>query len=665
MARESIADRLLAAKLITPEHHAAAGYRARTGGTPAEDFLIELGAIREEDLLKFIAEALGTQYLSTEKLRSANLPRSLLDMVPLKVIEATGMAPIRWDPHARILAVITADPENLDALGQIRAAAGVRDVQAVLARPATVRAAIAKWYRNDPRPFQALGEGMRLAAEDIMGSEAMPTGEWLETTGSGTQGKPGQQWSIREPAREGGAPALAPGAKPGGPAVPAQPQPAAAEPAAIAVPGADYLETLNVLVSLLENSRAELRGHSAVTARHARELGSRLGLCPADLHAVTIAAFLHDLGKGSPFHLTALNVAEWEGHRDAAQKRFETPNRLLEAVSLRPEAARAIFHMYERVDGQGFPTGLRGKDIPIGARILAIVDTFADLTQNQRNPFRRTLGANEAVGVLDQYRGKIFDGDLVDLFRLVAVGSDLRQRLLVGFRPILVVDGEPEQSAALELRLLGRGFDVKAARTADAALRQLEDAELHMVVSEVDLEPFDGFELLRRARQADKSRAVPFLFLTSRAAAEDVARAFELGADDYVIKPSTTEVLVAKIRQILERRAGAVATAGVSGSLADMSLPDLVQILAQGRKTGKLVIQGAGGRGGEIHFLDGRVANALCQGRQGHEAFYALLAILEGTFALDPEFKPTATTIDESAEALLLEGMRRLDEAGR
>lgn len=670
MAAKSVADRLLAAKLITPEHHAAAVYRQRTSGLPAEDFLIELGAIREEDLLRFVAAEMGTQYLSTERLRGANLPRTLLDMVPRKLVEATQMMPIRYDPRTRVLAVVTADPENLDALGQVRAAAGVRDVQAVVARAAAVRAAIARWYRNDPRPLEELADGPGIQVADLVGASGESGIDWLERT----DGDGRTQWTIREPARPAEtAPAtagVAPGrpvpapATAGGRAVPTSGPPTPPVEAG-AVAAVDYLETLNILVSLLENSRAELRGHSAAAARHARDLATRLGVPETEVHAVTAAAYLHDLGKVAPFHLTALNVAEWEGHRDGARKRFEAPLRLLETVQLRPESVRAILHMYERFDGAGFPAGLRGKDIPLGARILAIVDTYADLTQNSRNPFRRTLGPTEALGVLDRYRDTVFDGDLVDLFRTVVAGSDLRQRLLAGRRPILVVDSDVEQSAALELRLLSRGFDVRVARGAEAALQQLQEADVDLVVSEVDLEPFDGFELLRRARTVERARPIPFLFFTSRAAAEDVARAFELGAADYVVKPSTTEVLVAKIRQILERRPAEGRAGGVSGSLSDMSLPDLVQILSQGRKTGKLTVTAADGRKGEIDFLEGRVANASFQGRTAQEAFYAMLVIQQGTFALDPAFRPNAVVIGESAEALLLEGMRRIDEAGR
>jgi hypothetical protein len=92
-----------------------------------------------------------------------------------------------------------------------------------------------------------------------------------------------------------------------------------------------------------------------------------------------------------------------------------------------------------------------------------------------------------------------------------------------------------------------------------------------------------------------------------------------------------------------------------------MGLPDMVQVLFHGRKTGKLQIRGEG-QSGEIHFLEGNVMNALWGARSGEDAFYAMLKLADGEFELDPSFKATERVINQSAEALLLEGMRRLDE---
>ncbi len=86
-----------------------------------------------------------------------------------------------------------------------------------------------------------------------------------------------------------------------------------------------------------------------------------------------------------------------------------------------------------------------------------------------------------------------------------------------------------------------------------------------------------------------------------------------------------------------------------------MSIPDIVQVLFHGRKSGKLVLR-AGNEEGEVHFLDGAVADAAFSGAKGAEAFYLLLKLTDGDFALDPTFVPPAKVIQESSEGLLLEG---------
>ena len=87
----------------------------------------------------------------------------------------------------------------------------------------------------------------------------------------------------------------------------------------------------------------------------------------------------------------------------------------------------------------------------------------------------------------------------------------------------------------------------------------------------------------------------------------------------------------------------------------------MVQVLFHGRKSGNLRIRAREGSG-EIHFQDGNVVNALWNEMRGEDAFYAMLKLREGEFGLDPAFKPTSRVIHQSAEALLLEGMRRFDE---
>jgi response regulator RpfG family c-di-GMP phosphodiesterase len=657
----------LGARLISRDHHDGLTYREKAYGGFVEEYAIEMGAVREEDLLRFLATHYRTQFVGTQKLSKAQVGRSVLDLVPLRQAEAHTVFPILFDDRSRTLSVVTPRPDDLEMIQEVRATAAVRDVKTFLARPAAVKACIQKWYRGDAHAFRALEASDFDTAREA--AELYDPASRDDGTGADPHaGKPSGRFPTMDLGRserviDPDAPAVAP---PPPPAPTPAPE-ASAAPRRETLGGGPALAALNVLVSLLESDRGDLRGHSSVVARHLRELADRLGVQPNETEAAVTAGYLHDLGKGSPYHLTALNVAEWEGHREAAAKRYETPIRLLEAVPLPPACRQAVRHMYERFDGQGLPDGLSGKEIPLGARMLAVADTLADLTHNPRNPFRRVLALPEAASVLERYRNSVFDGNLVDVVRLLAAGSDLKERLLTGAFRLLVVDPDADQSIALELRLISSGFDVKVARSAEAALRILTDAEIHLVLSEVELEPFDGFELLSRARAVPKAASVPFVFYSGRSASEDVSRAFQLGAADYVVKPSTTDLLVAKIRHSLDRKptGGPPAGAGVSGSLSEMSLPDLVQILSQGRKTGRLRITGTNGRTGEIHFLEGQVADAVFGAHQAEEAFYAMLAVVEGSFAVDPAFKPQAVRIGGSAESLLLEGMRRIDEAGR
>jgi hypothetical protein len=87
----------------------------------------------------------------------------------------------------------------------------------------------------------------------------------------------------------------------------------------------------------------------------------------------------------------------------------------------------------------------------------------------------------------------------------------------------------------------------------------------------------------------------------------------------------------------------------------------MVQVLFHGRKTGNLRIRARDGAG-EIHFSEGNVVDAAWREIRGEEAFYAMLKLADGDFALDPSFRAGARVIHQSGEALLLEGMRRMDE---
>lgn len=628
-----LAERLLAEGQITRAQCTAAVSFAQHNGERIEEALLETSALDEPALLKYLAAHYQTRFVSTEKLSNAKIDKFTLGKIPQKLAEMHGVFPVLWEPKTGVISIVTADPDNAPAIQDVQLASNAKDVRVFVGRPKAVRAAIAKSYAGDTRAFAMLERAVAPDLLDLFDRELFETGGFVHEKKKAAEAQP----------REAPETLAGPG---------------------VTLPdvlGEPFRESLNVLITLVESTRAELRGHSAHVARLMRQVAERMGLSERDKAAAIVAGYLHDLGKMGAYHLTALNVSEYEAHRSAAEKMVTAPLRMMEAVGLPQEVLRAIEHMYERYDGKGLPEQQGGKEISVIARLLAVTDTYADLTQNPRNPYRKILQPVQACQVLARYRGTIFDPNLVDVFRMMVTGDDLKARLLATRRRVLLLDPDPEETTVLELRLMEQGFEVKAAREPSQAAALLEGGEVELVVSEMELEPEDGIAFLKRARQAEWGKSVPWVFLTGRAGGGDAQRAFAAGAADYVTKPYSADLLVTKLKQILERESAAQGGRGVSGSLTEMSLPDMVQVLFHGKKSGALKIRSAG-RSGEIHFVSGDIFDALWEEVSGAEAFYAMLRLREGDFALDPNFVAPQRVINDSPDGLLLEGMRRLDE---
>lgn len=426
----------------------------------------------------------------------------------------------------------------------------------------------------------------------------------------------------------------------------------------------DPFQLALVLVSLLEGNRKDLRGHSLQTARLVRTVCDRFNVPPVRTRAAEVAALVHDLGKASSYHLTPYNVARFAGHHAAAQKLYTTPARVLESAGLAHAATSAVTHMYERYDGTGFPDGLKGNEIPLESRILAICDSYTDLTSNPRNSFRKVLSAQEACEALRELIGAVFDPKVIDRFSRAVLGDDIAQRIRGDRGTVLLVDPDVEETTVLELALLEKRYDVHVARAIEEALHFVEGGGIDVVVSEMALGTETGFELLRKIRGMQGGEALPFVFLSGDTDGTKVAEALDGGASDYLFKPLATQVVVAKLRRLLEQAQAAKRVRGVSGSLEEMGIPDIVQILHQGRKTGALLLT-SDGEQGTIFFKDGGIVDASWRGLRGEEAFYAIVGIVKGGFTIDPSVTPPEKVIKASPEMLLLEGMRRMDEANR
>jgi response regulator RpfG family c-di-GMP phosphodiesterase len=178
----------------------------------------------------------------------------------------------------------------------------------------------------------------------------------------------------------------------------------------------DYLEFVKVLISTLESKDTYTHGHSERVAYYSSLIAENLDLLPEEEKDLQIAAYLHDIGKLGMSNILMLkkkrlNAQEWEIIRQHPGKGVD----LIEPLRSSKNITAYIRHHHERFDGNGYPYGLAGESIPLGGRIIAIVDAYDAMTSNR--PYRtKTMTSGEAQQELIRCAGTQFDPCLVSVF---------------------------------------------------------------------------------------------------------------------------------------------------------------------------------------------------------------------------------------------------------
>ena len=119
---------------------------------------------------------------------------------------------------------------------------------------------------------------------------------------------------------------------------------------------------------------------------------------------------------------------------------------------------------------------------------------------------------------------------------------------------VLVADDDPDILALVTFRLERAGYDVVGASDGEQALQLALAQPPDLAVLDVMMPKLDGYEVTTRLRQNERTRRMPIILLTARVQEADIARGFEVGADDYVKKPFSPQELGARVQAILGRR---------------------------------------------------------------------------------------------------------------
>jgi HD-GYP domain-containing protein (c-di-GMP phosphodiesterase class II) len=188
-------------------------------------------------------------------------------------------------------------------------------------------------------------------------------------------------------------------------------------------------ELLQVMVKAIEARDPYTSGHSVRVSEMSRAVAVELGLPARAIEEVETAALLHDVGK---IHEEFAPLLRKEGRlteeETALMQTHSAKSADLVGIISKFHGfiQESVRHHHERWDGQGYPDGLSGKDIPLGARIILIADTIDAMTTDR--PYRKRLTLDIVIAELQKCKGTQFDPELID----VVVASVAVRRLIGG-----------------------------------------------------------------------------------------------------------------------------------------------------------------------------------------------------------------------------------------
>jgi diguanylate cyclase (GGDEF)-like protein/putative nucleotidyltransferase with HDIG domain len=201
-----------------------------------------------------------------------------------------------------------------------------------------------------------------------------------------------------------------------------------------------HLRTIEALALAIEAKDATTHEHLQRVRVYAMEIGKEVGMTSTDLDALQAAALLHDIGKlAVPEHIISkpgrLTPEEFEKMKIHPLVGAE----ILQEVQFPYPVVPIVRAHHEKWDGSGYPFGLAGEEIPLGARILSVVDCFDALASDRQ--YRRALPLDEAMKIVISESGKAFDPTIVDIIqRRYKELEEMAVRTGGGEKPKLSVD---------------------------------------------------------------------------------------------------------------------------------------------------------------------------------------------------------------------------------
>ena len=295
-------------------------------------------------------------------------------------------------------------------------------------------------------------------------------------------------------------------------------------------------KVIRALVRTIDAKDRYTNGHSLRVAEYSREIAKRMNKSEKEQDNIYYAGLLHDIGKirvpeeviNKPGKLT-------DEEYDQIKIHPVTSYHILKDIYEDKQISMGAKFHHERYDGNGYPNGLKGENIPEIARIIGVADTYDAMASNRS--YRKALPQDVVRSEIEKGKGSQFDPEIADVM-LSIIDEDRDYKLKetnANVKTVLVVDDEAMNIKMVEIIMKNEPRRrIIGAQSGKEALEILEREEVNLILLDVTMPEMDGFETLERIREKYQ---IPVVFMTGDKNIETLERAAVYGVDDYLTKP--------------------------------------------------------------------------------------------------------------------------------
>jgi putative nucleotidyltransferase with HDIG domain len=412
------------------------------------------------------------------------------------------------------------------------------------------------------------------------------------------------------------------------------------------------------LLQLLEADDNYFFNNDSIVAGLSCMVARKMGLDEKLVDAIHLAALLRDIGKIGIRPDIFLERGLLEQEELAAIKSHpQNAVQILKQINFPWNVDTIIIHHHEHYNGNGYPDGLQGRCIPLGSRIIAAADAYVAMTKDR--PYRKALAKEVAIKELMRMAGSQFDPEVVEVL-IGVLNTDKGQEAVR--KRVLFLYTDRALAALVKLNLNIDDVDINFTPCSNEVCDYREVLDFNLVIAEEGACASDFIQLVRKDAA---TKDLPILIVT-QAKGPDPDEADPLTV--YLAQPLDIEFLQERIKVLLGEtqllpvdRASVRYDKGVSGSLDEMGITDIVQVLNMGLKTARLCIFGETTKG-VIFLKNGKIVNVTTGELKGNNAFFELVGIDKGVFSILHGLTTAEENVTMDTMTLLLEACRVLDE---